>query len=253
MGATGSDDGRGATMSPRRQRDRPARLTLLGRFAVFEGDDEVHLAEMPQRIVALLALHGRPMRRELVAASLWPETDNAASRLRTNLYRLRRASDRLVVPGEGNLRLADTVAVDHARAVDLGRRLAESDRPATVGELDPAVFEHPLLPGWYDDWLEHDREAYEQLRFGALEGIARRCIDAARTDRAVWACLLVIRAEPYRESAHRLLAEAHAAAGNPIEALRQLDRYVDLVEREMSAGPSRLMIDLREGLRSALR
>ena len=87
---------------------------------------------------------------------------------------------------------------------------------------------------------------------GALESIASQCLQRNRIEEAIQACLLVTRAEPLRESAHRLLARAHAAEGNPAQALQQLDHYAEILEREIGATPSRFTIDLRSQLSSAV-
>ena len=50
-----------------------SRVLLLGGFQLVEGDAHVALAEGSQRLLALLAVRGRPMKRVLVAGTLWPE------------------------------------------------------------------------------------------------------------------------------------------------------------------------------------
>jgi len=223
---------------------------LLGRFAVALGDRELQMSDASQRVVALLALRGAPISRELVSGLLWPEVDraHAAARLRTSLYRVKRSSNQLILRAERSIQLSPQITVDYQSAASLGRKLCEPAYEPGTHELKAATFELELLPGWYDNWVMGDREAYQQLRFGALEGIARRSLGLGLTEQAIQACLIVIRSEPLRESAHRLLARAHAADGNHVQALQQLEQYVDLADREMDAGPSALMVDLRNEL-----
>ena len=55
---------------------------------------------------------------------------------------------------------------------------------------------------------------------------------------AVEAALAVVGAEPLRESARRLLIEAHLAEGNVVEACRAYHAYEDLALRELGVQPS---------------
>ena len=50
--------------------------------------------------------------------------------------------------------------------------------------------------------------------------------------------LAAVRAEPLRESAHRLLVRVHLREGNVAEAIRQYRSYADLLRRELHATPS---------------
>ena len=50
--------------------------------------------------------------------------------------------------------------------------------------------------------------------------------------------LAAISGEPLRESAHRVLIEAHLAEGNASEALRQYETYRRLLDEELGLAPS---------------
>jgi DNA-binding SARP family transcriptional activator len=57
-------------------------------------------------------------------------------------------------------------------------------------------------------------------------------------DLAVQAATELVGLEPFRESAHLRLLRAHAAAGNPGEALRAYDRCRRLLAEELGVDPS---------------
>ncbi len=235
-------------------KDAPARLFMLGRFAVQLDGRDLEMSPTCQRLVSLLGIREMSISRERAAGILWPDAsrEHSASNLRTCLYRLGTAADVLIARTEQTLCIAPSVQVDFGRAVDLGRSLCDRQSPATESDLDTGPFEFELLPGWDELWVLVEQEAFRQLRFGALEAIARQYIASGRTEQAIQACLLVTRAEPLRESAHRLLARAHAADGNPAQALRQLNSYAELLDKEMGTGPSHFMIDLRNQITSAV-
>ena len=57
-------------------------------------------------------------------------------------------------------------------------------------------------------------------------------------------------ADPLRESANRVLIEAHLAEGNLIEARRTYERYRDSVRRELGVDPGEQLASLvRVGFR----
>lgn len=229
-------------------------ILLLGRFAALADQRELDVPEVCQRVLAIVSLRPGPTSRERLLRTFWPDDPHtqAASRLRSALSRLRRIVPWLRSSRHGLLALDDTVTVDYRRAVTIGRELTETPRDPQPVSADIRCFDKELLPDWYDEWVAPDREAFRQLRFASLEEIAARAIESKQSATAIQACLAVIRDEPLRESAHRLLVRAHAADGNMCEALRQVDSYRDLLRSELGLEPSRLMLDLRADILPSL-
>jgi DNA-binding SARP family transcriptional activator len=120
---------------------------------------------------------------------------------------------------------------------DQAERLGSSDGRAGP-ELAPAALARDLLPDWYDDWVVLERERFRQLRLHALEALCRRLTEAGRFGAAVQAGLAAVAGEPLRESAHRILIQAHLAEGNPGEAVRQYHLYRRLLAGELAIEPS---------------
>jgi DNA-binding SARP family transcriptional activator len=237
-----------------KRKDAPAHLFLLGRFAAAQDERALEIPNACRRLVAILAIRGLPMSRERVAGILWPDTtrEKSTAQVRTCLYRLGPIADLLITRTDNTLGIAPEAAVDYHTATALGRRLCEPDAVVADSDLDTGPFEHELLPGWDEDWVIFEREAFRQLRFAALESIASECLERHRIEEAIQTCLLVTRAEPLRESAHRLLARAHAAGGNPAQALQQLNHYAEILDRELGTTPSHFTVDLRQELLSAV-
>ena len=81
-----------------------------------------------------------------------------------------------------------------------------------------------------------------------LIAAAAASLQAGNSARAVAACLAVVGDEPLRESAHRILVRTYAAAGNIGQAVRQAERYSELLRCETGLRPSNLMVELTAGL-----
>jgi DNA-binding SARP family transcriptional activator len=95
-----------------------------------------------------------------------------------------------------------------------------------------------LLPDWYEEWVQDERESLRQLRLHGLETLAAALSRAGRHADAIQAALAAIRIEPLRETAHRTLIEAHLAEGNCSEARRQFGQCRRLLREELGVEPS---------------
>jgi DNA-binding SARP family transcriptional activator len=218
-------------------------LSLLGSFDLTIRGTRVAMAQSCQRLVALLAVVGQPVRRVYVAGSLWPDKSDgrAAANLRSTIWRLG-GSDVVVEAPVSALALHPDVSVDLPRVTKLARILVQAlDNDALTDRLllnSQRSLEQDLLPDWYDDWLVIERERLRQLRLYALEALSRLQLGHGCPSAAIEAALTATRIEPLRESAHRLLIEIHLSEGNWSEAIRQYDRCCALLRSELGVGPS---------------
>lgn len=203
---------------------RDTRLRLLGGFGLDTKREQVRVPRSAQRVLAFLATHPGTADRATIAGILWPDTgqDRANARLRSALWRLPRPVGRALTAGDfTHLRLAGHVTVDYA-APEL-----------TVDELNL-----DLLPGWDDDWLITERERFRQHRVHCLESLAQRELATGDYDGALRTAMTAVAAEPLRESAHRLVMQAHLAEANPAEALRQYRTCARLLHTELGIPPA---------------
>jgi DNA-binding SARP family transcriptional activator len=233
----------------------PVRIELLDGFAVRRaGSDgrEVPLPPGVQRLVAHLALSGRPT-RSAVAGVLWPGgTQGEADRnLRSTLWRLRKAVPELVEGCGGALALADAVAVDARELDGWARRVLQPVTAVAEPAVPEAAWRGELLPGWDEDWVLVERERLRRLRVSALETVVDALACSGRFALAAQVAYAAVRAEPLRESAHRTLVRVHLAEGNTAEALRAYERYRELLADELGLPPSPRMRLLREELAAA--
>ena len=228
---------------------RPVRLGLLGGFALETDGDTVTVPLHAQRLVAFLALQGRPLQRAYVAGRLWTELSQsrAHASLRSTLWRIGRLPCAAVEATTTHLALAAGLAVD-GRELEACASRVLPDGDATAAEVDLLVHAGDLLPDWYEDWVVHERERLRQLRLLALEAAADALVAERAYAEAVVAALAVVAADPLRESAYRLLIRAYCGEGNTGEALRQFGLFRDVLHRELGLEPSARMQELVHGI-----
>jgi len=229
----------------RRSHALPAhpRVSVLGCFALKHDTTTVPLRVDARRLIAYLAVHPHLLPRAALAADLWPGVDlDAAARL------LRDAVRAVDVPGlldgvrqsDRPLALAADTVVDLAEAMHLVRALPE--RPVEE-DTDLTLLAADILPGWTAGWIAVERERFRQLRLHALEERSLRCSAAGRYGEAVRVAELAVRSAPSRESARRVLIEAHLAEGEVAAAVAVYDEYQELL-RSSVGGPASNLEDI---------
>ncbi len=213
-------------------------LKLLSGFDLVWQGSRLLLPLGAQRLMAFLAVHGRPLLRSFVAGSLWGESsdDHALRDLRTALWRVRKHALAIIASDS-------YVALDAAITVDLHENIASARRvlggdPVAADDLDPVRLAGDLLPDWYDEWVIMERERYRQLRLHALEVVCIRLTALGRHSEAVQAGLAAVEGEPLRDSGNFALVSAYLAEGNRSEALRAFERYRTVLAAELSLAPS---------------
>jgi DNA-binding SARP family transcriptional activator len=201
----------------------------------------------------LHALKGRPAGRLHVAGALWPDysTERSLADLRTTLWRVNQSGEPVITATPSLLMLNADVEVDVHNLAAFARRLSTPEAGQETVDLDSvrlADLMGELLPDWYDDWLQDERERLRQIRLHALESLARALSKSGRHAEAIQAALAAIQLEPLRETAHHTLIEVHLAEGNWSEARRQFQRCRRLLTEELGVEPSdaiRRLLDRR--------
>jgi DNA-binding SARP family transcriptional activator len=94
-----------------------------------------------------------------------------------------------------------------------------------------------LLPGWPDEWLIEMREELRLLQLYAFETCAQRLLLGGRCGEAAGLALNALNLDPLRESANRILIEIHLRDGTRLDALRQVRKYEQLLQRELNIEP----------------
>lgn len=220
--------------------EMPDVLHLLSGPFITCGQQRLEIPEGSKRLLAFVALHNRRIDRRYAAGALWPNGDDqrASGNLRSALWRLNLAGIHVLSANNHGLAICDDVSVDVEIVTAWANRLIAGSAsrddliimPWGIDALD-------LLPGWYDEWVLMEREHLRQRVLHALEALSRKLIQSRRCAEAVEAAMIAVSAEPLRESAQRVLIEAHLAEGNWVEGRRSFEVYRDLLARELGAKP----------------
>jgi DNA-binding SARP family transcriptional activator len=152
----------------------------------------------------------------------------------------------LVVGGRARYRLGDAVVVDlHeaaatvARAESLldgghpGHGLRIAERVTRLLEAGPVLADHPAAR-----WAEEARAMQDSLLRRAWHAGSASALRAGRPRRAQVLAEAAIAADPFDESAYRLLMRACVAAGEPARAILAYQRLRATLAAELGAGPA---------------
>jgi DNA-binding SARP family transcriptional activator len=211
-----------------------------GPFVTVDGRRH-EVPEGSKRLLAFVALRRGRVERLHAAGVLWPDGGDgrAAGNLRSALWRLRGAGIEALVADKWTLALRDDVVVDVHRIAEWANRLI-AGRPdpgdLALSRLAPEYLD--LLPGWYDDWAIADRERLRQRMLHAIEALSRELTAVGRHADAIEAAMLAIHADPLRESAQRVLVEAHLAEGNWAQARHAVLSFRSVIVHELGVEPS---------------
>lgn len=238
------------------------RLALFGPFTAYWGAQPVTKfpTDKVRALLAYLALEGeRPLRRETLAALLWPDwTDKIAKRnLRQNLHRLNQLLDGLE-PGLSKRLLTITrptvqlnrewVSLDVADFEAAQTAIAQCNHQhlptcsACREQLTAAadLIQGDLLAGLslpdapaFDDWLTTARERQQRRALHLLHTLADLHLQRGEYARAEAYATRQIALKPWQEEAHRQLMLALARQGRRDEALAQYEGCANLLEVEM--------------------
>jgi DNA-binding SARP family transcriptional activator len=243
-------------------------VCVLGCFRILKTGQPVQLraGAKGEQLLVTLALgppYGVP--RDEVLARLWPDTDIAlaAQSLNTVVYTLHRllggvlGGQSPVVFDGGTYRLhrAAGVAVDTAlfdRAVQAGHARRRADEPAEAVQAYERATE--LYRGDLcvasDTYAVIERERLRAQYMNALVFLANHQFALADLARTLEYAHALLRNDPCREDAHRLVMRCYVRSGDRSQALRQYRVCAALLRSEFDAIPEPATTELFDLLRT---
>jgi DNA-binding SARP family transcriptional activator len=188
-----------------------------------------------QPLLSYLLLSKTSVDRDQLAETLWPDRDGQRARrcLSTAQWRLKQACGQtydLIVP-HGRQRLSFNWSLPHWLDVTAFRRKAAPVRTRKPDQLDrqtlrrleqaAQVYRDDLLPGLDEDWAIIERERMREESLSVLNALARAYHLRGEPARALPHAQMLVRREPLREDAHRLVMRLYAQMGARAKAIKQ--------------------------------
>jgi DNA-binding SARP family transcriptional activator len=228
-------------------RARPrVHVRCFGGFALLRGSQAVDLGSVKPRARAALrflaAQGGHSVHREELMQALWPDVDPASAtrNLHVAISAVRRCLEPDAARGASSLlvREGDTyrLALDDAD-LDVSifdRAVAEARAARSAGDEDRArlalrtalsVYQGDLLPeDGPSEWVVEHRERYRLEAADAAAALAELEL-RHRPEKVVEACIRGLSIDRYRDDLWRLLAEAHARAGDHAATAKAAQEY----------------------------
>ncbi|MEV6594702.1 BTAD domain-containing putative transcriptional regulator [Streptomyces acidicola] len=243
------------------------RFGVLGPVEVLRGDTSLDLGPRQRRVllVRLLIEDGRPVSLDSLCRDLWPADQPAGavssvrahiSRLRTVLDPGRQGRSTLLVNGPAGYTLkVPREARDTALFEDSVGRARAALR---VGQLPVARQEIGVALGLWRgeplaDVAEHAFAMREIARLGAAHQDAKELqtailIQLGEAEQAIDVAESLILTAPLRETSWALLMRALYATGRSVEALRQYERFREMLATELGLDPSPGLRDLQTAI-----
>jgi len=236
--------------SERPARDVGIRVALFGQPLV-TSDDRASEYPLPRKTLHVLAFlivnRQRPMMRDAVAFTLFPDDEEDAARnaLRRNLSYLlgalpngRRFID---VDSERLAWIADSPA--HVDVIAFEQAVRE-------GRDADALLEYagPLLPTIYDEWTTSERERLRDMHHEVLSRVVATQRSLRNYDAATATAHQLLSDDPWREDIVRQLMSIRYEAGDRAGSLATFDRFSHVLRGEMQAEPMPETIALRDAV-----
>lgn len=246
-------------------------VRLLGKLQVQRGE-QVLLdlrSNKVQELFAYLLLHRRRYHfREALAGLLWGDSTTVQSKryLRNTLWQLHSVLDSELGGRHGDVLSVDPRWVRLNLEADLWLDVADFERAFALvrgmpgQELDTQsaqtvqdavqLYRGDLLEGWYQDWCLFEREQFKTMYLSLLEKLMAYCEAHGKYEAGLTYGACVLRYDVAYERTHRRLMRLHYLAGNRTAALRQYERCISALRKELDVGPSERTVALYEQIRS---
>lgn len=246
------------------------RLFLLGDVSLEVNGQAVSVdTRKALALAAYLVLEGKSHSRDWLAAFLWPESDQNASRgaLRRTLSALRKAlGEAYIDASRDSIELlvgaglwVDVLAFRQMLAqVTTHHRSPEAPCSECMERLQSAValYRGSFMEGFslrdslgFDEWQFQETEQLRREYSSALMKLVDAYQVTERPAKAIQYARDWLATDPLNESAHRKLIELYARSGQRSAAMRQYRECVRILEAELGVAPMGETQDLYESVR----
>jgi DNA-binding SARP family transcriptional activator/predicted ATPase/biotin operon repressor len=233
----------------------PLRIHLFGGFLLDRGEWSLPpiASRAGRSLFAYLVMNrDRPLQRDYVAGTFWPELPEGRARRRLS-HTIWQIQDVVNTGSESHLDVtSDTLAFDTSipywlDVEEFNRGIPDSgsgDRTRTES-LDTArlrasveLYRGDFMAGYFDEWVLVEQEHYRQRYLTAL----RRLVDGTKAEGAYEEALSFARRlthhDPLSEAAHQEVMRLSFLLGRINDAIEQFERCRSVLDEELGAEPS---------------
>lgn len=204
-------------------------------------------------LLAFLVRSHKPVHESHILDAFWPDGhENSRRRLSGALSAIRRALAQAtgvdqdpIVRSREYLSLADLWPVWHDVREFEAAHLKE-DWPRMQ-----ALYQGAYLEGCYMDWAVLQRQKFEEQMIKALHQLAVSQLEK-QPERALEAAQRALSLDPCQQGAQLNAMRAHMRLGQPEKALRDFDRFTQLLRRELDVEPTTELLECYQRARLAL-
>jgi DNA-binding SARP family transcriptional activator len=247
------------------------RISLFGKVRLQVRDETTYGSEVRKSLELLcylLLYRQRPHHREALAEILCYDCPGVQSKksMRQVLWQLQSTLDGLTAAGDPPLLLvdADWLQINPAAHLWLDVAMLEEsyahalDSPGEVldataaAELRRAVelYQGELLEGWYQDWCLFERERLHNMYLAMLDKLMALYEARGEYEAALLYGQRVLACDRAHERTHQRLIRLYCLAGDRSAALRQGERCVEALRRDLDVQPSRQTLALLAQVRN---
>jgi DNA-binding SARP family transcriptional activator len=231
------------------------RLFLLGRFQALVEQGPAPLLEgrKAQELLAYLSMgHNRPYDREILATLLWPDQDELQARryLRKVLWQLQSGlgenGNQILDVEQESVYLhrtdalwIDAICLEHAfTAVGNIPGEALDETQVELLRSTSQLYRGDLLEGWYLDWCLVERQRIQHIYLTLIDKLIRYCLTHGQYDSGLHYGHKILSYDNAREHTHQDLMILFYLSGDRTGAIRQYQRCVHVLERELGVLPA---------------
>ncbi|HEY7392872.1 MAG TPA: AAA family ATPase [Bryobacteraceae bacterium] len=226
------------------------RIELLGGFRLtLNGQPAAGvLSSRLQSLIAYLALHsGTAVSRQQLSFLFW--ADSEESQARTNLRQLLHHL-RSVLPDIDQYLKTDHQTLCWQPADGCTTDVVAFEEAATRGDLQTAMrlYRGDLLPAFYDDWIESERERLKHLYESVLDRLVADAEQRLDLRTAIRVAETRLARDTLREDSYQTLMRLHVLTGDRAGALRIYQQCADVLRRELDVEPGPATRRVRDGI-----
>lgn len=237
--------------------EQTLRFQTFGGFRVFWGgtllDESLWRGPLVKYLLAFLIRSPKPVHETYLLEAFWPEgEERSRRRLSGALSAIRRAlcqaTGRAEDPIERSrdfLSLAKHWPVWH----DLREfELAYQNNDATRMMM---LYQGPYMEGCYMDWALAERQRIEEQLVAVLQKYATANLES-HPELALEASQKALGLDPFQQQNQLCLMRAHLRLGQPEKAIREYERFAQLLQRELGMEPGLELLECFHRARLAL-